>query len=197
MNVTGVTEEVRAAFGLDHGEITALAAQVPAGADGLLLLPYLVGERVPNLPSATGSLLGVRPGLMTPDHLYRAALEGASLGLASGIGRMRELGLRPSAVSVVVGGAKNALWRQILADVLEVPVVKLREAESAALGGAIQALWLVKRTAGENISADEVARGFIAHAEEPCVPNFENHRVYVELLRRFEGETARLYRVPS
>ncbi len=75
MNVTGVTEEIRRAFDLGHAEITSLARVVPAGADGLLLLPYLLGERVPNLPSATGSLLGLRPGLLRPGHLFRAAIE--------------------------------------------------------------------------------------------------------------------------
>src|SRR5690606_38872093 len=50
MNMTGVTEEVRNAFGLDHAAITKLAAAVPAGSGGVNFLPYLVGERVPNLP---------------------------------------------------------------------------------------------------------------------------------------------------
>jgi xylulokinase len=193
MNVTGVTEEVRRAFNLGHEEITALASAVPAGSDGLLLLPYFVGERVPNLPSATGSLLGLRPGLMTPGHLFRAAIEGTSLGLASGIERMQTLGLSLSSVSVVGGGAKNPLWRQILADMLGVPVVALAEPESAALGAALQALWVKRRATGESVSADEVARPFIVHEDRPSEPNPENHRVYRELLTRFERETRHLY----
>lgn len=193
MNVTGVTEEVRRGFGLDHESITALAAQVPAGSEGLLFLPYLAGERVPNLPSATGTLLGLRPGLMTPGHLFRAAIEGTSLGLVSGILRMKALGLQLSAVSVVGGGAKNALWRQILADMLGVSVVALSEPESAALGGAIQALWVMKRADGEDVSADEVAQMFIAYDDAPSVPNSDNHQIYSDLLRRFEEETKRLY----
>lgn len=193
MNVTGVTEEVRRSFGLDHEEVTGLASQVPAASDGLLFLPYLVGERVPNLPSATGTLLGLRPGLMDAGHLFRAAIEGASLGLASGIQRMKELGLQLSAVSVVGGGSKNPLWRQILADILGVPVVALSEPESAALGGALQALWVLRRAAGEAVSADEVAAPFIVHEGEPCQPNADNHATYKEMLRRFEEQTRRLY----
>jgi sugar (pentulose or hexulose) kinase len=193
MNVTGVTEEVRRSFGLGHEEITGFASQVPAGSDGLLFLPYLVGERVPNLPSATGTLLGLRPGLMDAGHLFRAAIEGASLGLASGIQRMKELGLQLSAVSVVGGGSKNPLWRQILADILGVPVVALSEPESAALGGALQALWVLRRAADEDVSADDVAAPFIVHEGEPCQPNADNHATYKEMLRRFEEQTRRLY----
>ncbi len=193
MNVTGITEEVRHAFNLGHDELTALASNVQAGSDGLLLLPYFVGERVPNLPSATGNLLGLRPGLFRPGHLFRAAIEGTSLGLASGIERMKELGLALSSVSVVGGGAKNPLWRQILADMLGVPVVALAEPESAALGAALQALWVKRRATGENVSADEVARPFIVHEDRPSEPNAERHRVYREMLTRFERETRRLY----
>lgn len=194
MNVTGVTEEVRRAFGLGHEEITQLASRVPAGSEGLLFLPYLAGERVPNLPSATGSLLGLRPGLLRPGHLFRAAIEGTSLGLASGLERMKELGLSPSSVSVVGGGAKNPLWRQILADILGVPVVALAEPESAALGAALQALWVGRRASGEDVSADEVARPFIVHEERACEPHAENHRTYREMLARFGDQTQKLYR---
>lgn len=192
MNVTGVTDEVRRGFNLNHKTITGLANEIPAGSEGLLFLPYMVGERVPNLPSATGTLLGLRPGLLSAGHLFRAAIEGTSLGLVSGIRRMQALGLKLSAASVVGGGAKNPLWRQVLADMLGVPVLALAEPESAALGGAIQALWVVRRGAGEDVSANDVARKFIARGE-PSHPNAENHRVYVEMLRRFEEETQLLY----
>jgi xylulokinase len=193
MNVTGVTEEVRAAFGLTHAEITERARQIPPGADGLLLLPYLVGERVPNLPNATGSLLGLRHGRLTPGHLFRAAIEGTSLGLASGILRMKELGLAPSSVSLVGGGSKNPLWRQILADMIGVSVTALLEPESAALGGALQALWIQRRSLGEDISADEIARPFILKETESSEPRPDHHATYQEMLLRFNEQTRLLY----
>jgi xylulokinase len=161
MNVTGVSEEVKALTGLSHSELTALAERVAPGCDGLMWLPYLQGERVPDLPTATGSLLGMRPGLLRPGHLYRAALEGTSLNLAWGVDRLRALGVQLGEVRLVGGAAKNSLWRQILADVLGVPVVPLVEAESAALGAAIQALWSVQRSAGGERSCDAVAAPFV------------------------------------
>ncbi len=87
MNLTGVTEEVKALTGLDHRALTAAAAAVPPGTGGLTLLPFLLGERVPDLPEATGTLLGVRPGLLRPGHLYRAALEGTACNLGAGVDR--------------------------------------------------------------------------------------------------------------
>jgi len=193
MNVTNVTEEVRAAFGLSHDAITQAAAAVPAGADGVTLLPYITGERVPNLPLATGALLGLRPGLLDAGHLFRAALEGTTLGLASGVERMKRLGLEVSAVRVVGGGSKNPLWRQIVADCLNAPVEVLAEPESAALGGAIQALWVTRRAAGEALSCDDVARDFVVVSPGRTEPNAANVAVYRERLAAFEASTQRLF----
>jgi xylulokinase len=179
MNMTGVLEEVRHAFPEhDHASLTALASEVSPGAGGLLLVPYLVGERVPNLPHATGALTGLRPGLLRPGPLYRAALEGTGLSLALGVERMRGLGIAAESVRLVGGGAANPLWRQILADVLEVPVVRLSEPESASLGAALQARWTHLRASGEPASADEVASPWIHTADEtlPAPTRFDTYR---------------------
>lgn len=193
MNVTVVTEEVRASFGLGHEAITQLAAQVAPGCDGLMLLPYLNGERVPNLPHATGTLLGIRPSLLDAGHLFRAAIEGASFGLASGINKMKQLGLKLSAISVVGGGSKNALWRQILADMLNAPVVALSEPEAAALGGAIQALWIARRADDPKLPIHAVAQPYVIAATDAATPDPERGRIYQTMLKRFESETQRLY----
>jgi sugar (pentulose or hexulose) kinase len=172
MNVTGVTEEVRALTGMDHAALTAAAAAVGPGSGGLLWLPFLLGERVPDLPEATGTLLGMRPGTLRPGHLYRAALEGTALNLGAGLDRMRDLGLLVDEVRLVGGASGNLLWQQILANVFGVVVRPLLEAESAALGAALQAAWAVRRAAGEpELSCDAVAAPFVrlgaAVAPEP------------------------------
>lgn len=193
MNVTGVTEQVKDAFGLDLAELTRLAEAVPAGAGGLCFLPYLVGERVPNLPKATGALLGVRPGLLSPGHLFRAAIEGTTLGLASGVERMKRLGLVVDAVRVVGGGSKNPLWRQILSDVLGVPVSVLVEPESAALGGALQAYWVARKAQGENVTQSAVAEPFVTLAPGVTTPNMANHAHYQGQLAEFRSNTEWLF----
>ncbi len=194
MNVTGVTEEVRLVFGDPSLEdLTREAETVPAGCDGVLFVPYLQGERVPDLPDATGALLGLRPGLFRPGHVFRAALEGTSLGLSWGVQRMRDLGVRVDGVRLVGGGSRNPLWRRILADVLAVPVTVLEEPESAALGAAIQALWTVRRMEGKSVTADEVAGPLVRStgvAEDPVEGNV---RVYRDLLDRFKERVEALY----
>lgn len=138
-NCTTVPNEVQQAFGLSHEELTELARKEPAGCEGMLFLPYLTGERTPNWPHATGVLHGIRPGSLRPGLLYRAALEGASFALAHGFQRLQALGLKTSRVQLVGGGAANPLWQEILASTLNVTIQLGGEAESAALGAALQA----------------------------------------------------------
>jgi len=171
MNATGVLEEVRAAFGTDLEALTREAERVEPGCGGLLFVPYLVGERVPNLPRASASLLGVRPGLLRPGVVFRAALEGVALNLALGVERMRGLGLSIDTVRAVGGGARNALWRSILADALEATVVPLSEPETAALGAALQAAWTRRRSEGDAIGIDAVAGGWATPSAAPARPD--------------------------
>jgi xylulokinase len=193
MNLTGVTEEVKALTGLSHDALTRLAADVPPGCAGLSWLPFLVGERVPDLPLATGTLLGLRPGLLRPGHLYRAALEGTSLNLGAGLDRLRALGLSIAEVRVTGGASQNPLWRQILANVFDVPVWPLLEAESAALGAALQAAWCVRRLAGEqDLGTDAVAAPFVRRGAETR-PDAALRSLHVSLRSQFAAQVARLH----
>ena len=140
MNVTVATEAARHLFGWSHEQLEAAIRTVPPGADGLLFLPYLQGERTPNLPRGTGVFHGLTTRTMTPAHMARATMEGVTLGLAYGLKRMRELGITPTEIRLTGGGSKSAIWRQICADVFNCRVLTLAESEGAALGAAIQAL---------------------------------------------------------
>src|SRR6185503_7145937 len=163
MNATGVLHEVARAFPEhDLDALTRAAERVAPGCDGLLFLPYLKGERVPDLPEATGTLLGIRPGSFEPGRMFRAALEGVSLNLAWGVARLRALGLAIDSVRLVGGGARNELWARILAATLEVRVQRLEELESAALGAALQAAWI-----GRGGTIDALAQRFAQGTEAP------------------------------
>ena len=141
MNVTSVTEGVRALLGLDRARFERLVAAAPAGAGGLLLLPYLAGERTPNVPLGSGVLLGLNRANLDRGSLARSVMEGVTLGMNYGLRRLRELGVRPREIRVTGGGARSAAWRQMMADIFAVPVVGMREDEGAALGAALQAAW--------------------------------------------------------
>jgi xylulokinase len=143
MNVTVATEAMGKALRLSHDQWTRLATKVPAGSDGLKFIPYLQGERTPNLPHATASYQGLNLRNFTAGHLARATLEGITQGLGYGLDRLRSLGIRPQEIRLTGGGSKNPLWRQILADIFQVRVIKVTSEEGAALGAALQAAWVI------------------------------------------------------
>jgi xylulokinase len=183
MNVTTVTEQVRALFGQDHAAQAAAVAAVPAGADGLVMLPYLAGERTPNVPEGSGVLLGLSAKTYGAPHLARAAIEGATMGMNYGLRRLAALGVKAKEIRVTGGGAKSAVWRQIMADVFGVPVVAMVEDEGAALGGALQAAWCVAlRDGNRKAMLADFTNGVVALDEATrCAPNRANVARYREL----------------
>ncbi len=162
MNVTVATEMVRRDFGLDHAGFERAAAKAPPGSDGLVLLPYLEGERTPNVPDGTGVYFGVRPKTFTAAHFARATMEGVTLGMNYGLRRLATLGVQATQVRATGGGARSRLWRQIMADVFAAEVVTLKVAEGAAYGAALQALWSWRRAAGDAVGIEEITDAFVA-----------------------------------
>ncbi|MDB6018249.1 MAG: Xylulose kinase [Pedosphaera sp.] len=150
MNVTVATEAVRNLFGWSLAQFEAAVASAPAGSEGIMFLPYLQGERTPNLPGGSGVFHGLTAHNLKPALLARAVMEGVTLGLAYGLERMRELGISPAEIRLTGGGSKSAIWRQICADIFNCRVVTLAQAEGAALGAAIQALATVETTHSVN-----------------------------------------------
>ena len=185
MNATGVLEEVATSYGLGLDELTRRAELVPPLSSGLLFVPYLVGERVPNLPHARGSLHGIAPGSLAPGTVFRAALEGVAMNLAWGVERMRALGLTIDRVRVVGGGSNNALWRKILASALNAPLERCIEPESAAFGAALQALWTTRRAEDASLTADEACAKYVELDKTVDEPDASWVAEYRELLERF------------
>ena len=183
MNVTTVTEQVRALFHYDHAALDAAVAATPPGADGLLLLPYFAGERTPNLPAGSGVLLGLNQQTLAPGFIARAAMEGVTLGMNYGLRRLAELGVKAQEIRVTGGGARSPVWRQLMADVFGVPVVAMVEDEGAALGAALQAAWCVARREGRpRAPIGEFTAGVIAIDETTrCAPRPENTARYRRL----------------
>ncbi|MBI5690360.1 MAG: xylulokinase [Verrucomicrobia bacterium] len=183
MNVTTVTEQVRALFGYDHAALEEAVAGVPAGAHGLVLLPYFAGERTPNVPDGTGVLLGMNQTSLQRGPLARAAMEGVTMGMNYGLRRLATLGVKAKEIRLTGGGAKSAVWRQIMADVFGVPVVGMQEDEGAALGGALQAAWCVARREGRGgAKIADFTSGVVALNEATrCVPDKGRHARYREL----------------
>lgn len=122
-----------------YDEMTAEAAQVPPGAEGLIFLPYLAGERTPHMDSfARGVFCGLTVR-HTRAHLIRAVMEGVSFALRDCLEIFKELGVNPALLIAGGGGARSALWRQIQADILGVPLVTVQTQERSATGAAMLA----------------------------------------------------------
>ncbi|MGH3504980.1 MAG: xylulokinase [Nocardioidaceae bacterium] len=125
----------------DLAGVDRLAAESGPGAEGLVLLPYLDGERTPNLPDACGTLTGLRRTNMGQANVARAAVEGMLCGLADGVEALRGQGVRVRRVLLVGGGARSSAVRSIAPTVFGVSVTVPPPAEYVALGAARQASW--------------------------------------------------------
>ncbi|HZR15974.1 MAG TPA: xylulokinase [Verrucomicrobiae bacterium] len=182
MNVTVATEMVREDFGWSHEKYAGESSRIPAGSNGLLLLPYFEGERTPNVPDGTGVWFGVNKKTFEAGHFARAAMEGVTLGMNYGLRRLAGLGVKPTQIRATGGGAKSKVWRQIMADVFNTEVVTLKVSEGAAYGAALQALWCWRLQKGEKLSIQEITDQFIElNKGETAEPERDNVAIYKEL----------------
>jgi xylulokinase len=148
LNAARVLDATARLLGVDHAELSRLALSAPPGAGGLVLVPYLEGERTPNKPFATGALHGLTLSTAEPAHLARAAVEGLLCGLADGLAAVAAGGTPVRRVFLVGGGARSEAVRRIAPAVLGVPVLVPPPGEYVADGAARQAAWVL--AGGEN-----------------------------------------------
>jgi len=182
MNVTVATEMVRLDFGYDFKQFGDAAAKVPAGSNGLLLLPYLEGERTPNVPDGTGAMIGINTRTFSAGHYCRASMEGVTLGMNYGLRRLAQLGVPAKQIRATGGGANSKLWRQIMADIFNAEVVTLKVGEGAAYGAALQALWCWRLQKGEKVRIEDITDQFVTlNKAETSTPKKAAVAVYREL----------------
>ena len=182
MNVTTVSEQFRDLFSKDHEALNAATNAVPAGSDGLVMLPYLEGERTPSLPNGSGVFIGLNKNTINENHMIRSAIEGVTMGMNFGLLRLKELGVVTSEVRLTGGGSRSTAWRQIIADVFGTTVVCMSEDEGAALGGALQAAWAYGRQSDRDLAISDVVAGAADLDESTRLePNEENVEKYKEL----------------
>jgi xylulokinase len=143
LNAARVLDATARLLGVDHAELSRLALSAPPGAGGLVLVPYLEGERTPDRPRATGALHGLTLGTADPACLARAAIEGLLCGLADGLDAITGLGIPVRRVLLVGGGARSQAVREIAPAVLGLPVLVPPPGEYVADGAARQAAWVL------------------------------------------------------
>jgi xylulokinase len=140
LNAARVLSTTATLLGVDVARLDELALSTP-DSDGLVLLPFLDGERTPDLPDARGLLTGLTRANATPARLARATVEGLLCGLADGLDALRAQGVPIRRAMLVGGGARSAALRALAPAILGMPVVLPEPAEYVALGAARQAAW--------------------------------------------------------
>ncbi|MFC7340169.1 xylulokinase [Saccharopolyspora griseoalba] len=176
LNAARVLSSTAQLLDTDLEGLSRLALAAEPGAGGLSLLPYLEGERTPNLPGATGTLAGLTGANMTPQNLARAAVEGMLCGMADAIDALRDTGAEVRRVLLIGGAARSEAVQAIAPGLFGVDVDVPEPAEYVAIGAAKQAAWALsgaagppdwevagtRRTAGEDRGGEAVRAAYAA-----------------------------------
>jgi len=141
LNAARVLDAAARLLGVDLAGLSELALAAPPGAEGLVVVPYLEGERTPNLPDATGALHGLTLANASPANLARAAVEGMLCGLAAGLDALAGQGVQVDGVRLTGGAARSEAVCRIAPSVFGVPVRVPPAGEYVADGAARQAAW--------------------------------------------------------
>ncbi len=167
--------------GVDVYEVlNEMAAEVPIGSDGLIVIDYFQGNRTPHTdPLARGAIWGLSLG-HTPGHVFRAILEGICYGTEDIFRTMRNHGYQPEEAVVAGGPTKSEMWMQMHADVSNVPVSFTKESEGPVVGSAMLAG--VGAGVFENI---QDATDAMVHTERTIEPNQEAHEAYKFYVDRY------------
>ncbi|WP_168121556.1 gluconokinase [Paenibacillus sp. HB172176] len=178
-------------------DIIPLAAEVPAGANGLLFMPLLSGERA---PFWDGEAKGVMFGLTLAHketHMLRAALEGVIFQIAAIVDLMKKAGEAPQEIRASGGFARSPLWCQIMADMLGMPVSIPESVESSALGAAQLGLYAVEGCEGELLRWKD--GGAVVY--EPNMANAERYQsllpIYLSLYEQLKGQMRDITRLEA
>ena len=141
INAARILSTTAGLLGVGLEDLDRLAQSGPPDAGGLTLVPYLDGERTPDLPDASGSLVGLTRANLTPENLARAAVLGMLCMLGDALERLTALGVPAHRLILIGGGSASSAVQQAAADLFGSPVVIPRPAEYVALGAARQAAW--------------------------------------------------------
>lgn len=193
--------EVRAAqrLGKDPYElITMLAETVPAGSDGLIFHPYLMGERSPLWDAnARASYFGLSAS-HTKAHLVRAVLEGILYNLYLVLEALEDFTGKITRVQATGGFARSTLWRQMMADVFNRDVTIPEQYESSCLGSAVLGLYALKKISSLNIVSEMIGE---THRHQPIAANVERYQkilpIYTRILETLKGEYESIARLQA
>ena len=189
LNATKVTDTVAALLRCSRPELEQLALVEPVGARGVVLLPYLDGERTPNLPEATGELIGLRSDT-EPQQLARAAYEGVVCNLLEALDALERAGVSTDRgrLTLVGGGARSAVYPRVLADLAQRPVEVPHPGEYVARGACVQAAAVLTDRDVATVSAEWAPKDSTTVAPRPDVDAETVRAAYAAFRRRSHPE---------
>jgi xylulokinase len=163
-------------------ELSARAATVPPGSLGLLFAPYLTGERHPHPdPFARAAFVGLTLRHSLP-HMVRAVMEGVAFGMRDNLELLRVLGIHPASAAVSGGAANSPVWRQLMTDIMGIPLYTVNTTEGAAFGAAILA------AVGAQAYPDvPTACGQMVHKVDEIAPTAAGKAAYERLYPAFRA----------
>lgn len=195
MNATNVVTQTLAVLGKTVADIEPALASTPPGSEGLCFLPFLNGERTPDLPQAQGSLVGLTANNFTPANMIRAAIEGVSFGVLNGLELILH-GKQAEVILVIGGGARSAEWRQLLADATGASIRVPSEAEAGCLGAAMQAIHAYTHSIGQPQSFTEITDRCVRLDESGmATPRSERREAYRQAMANYRLRLGELYGV--
>jgi len=186
MNVTSATTAFRDLLSCDIPHFENLISNVAIGSEGISLMPYLAGARLPNVPKAKGAIFGLTADNMRQETLLRSAVEGVTFNLAKGVEVLSETGLDFTSVTLIGGGSNSATWRQMLADVTGLVVNVPTSHEAAALGAAMQAKWAYCIENNISTSIQEICnQGISMNEAMTAEPRQREHALYQDIYQEY------------
>ena len=189
MNATNVVTQTLELLGKTVTDIDAALAATTPGADGLILLPFLNGERTPDLPAARGTMVGLSATNWTAAHLIRAAVEGVTFGILNGLDLMLH-GKPAERIVLIGGGSRSAGWRQLLADATGARIEVPTEEEAGCVGAAMQAMYATDTSADFATLAAALVRTDESRA---AVPDGAKRPLYAAALEAYRNALAAQY----
>lgn len=184
LNAARVITSAAQMLGVEVAELDRLALAADPGAAGVTLLPYLDGERTPNLPHASGTLGGLRRATMTPQNIARAAYEGMLCNVGAGVEALRAHGVDIRRIFLIGGASVSAAVQAIAPDVLGAQVVVPVAGEYVGRGAARQAAWVL--AGGDRPPGWEVELDSVVDPDGSADPDAVRGQ-YAELLRATHG----------
>lgn len=193
MNCTVATEQARKLFDMNVGQLDRTIDATPAGANGVVVLPFYNGERTPNLPGGKGCVMGLDVDNMNRANIARASIEAAVFGLRLGLDAFRRSGCELDEIRITGGAARSRVWRQIVADNFNMPVRLLDAEEGAAMGAALNAMLLGSDAHGNPGRLAAVVDEHISFDEKGgTAPDAANVEVYNAHYRVYQSYLANL-----